>query len=84
MTIRINFVVGLSEGDFELLESGFNVISKLILTRNDFDIFHYREGDPIQVETEDGNRLWCKILSLEQISEDERVLLIFTLQKISE
>ena len=85
MTVRINFVIGqISEGDFEMLESGYHVISKMIITRDDFDLFHYREGDRIQVETENGNRLWCKILNLETIGEEDRVLLIFTLQNVSE
>ena len=85
MAIRINFVIGqISEGDFEMLESGYNVISKLIITKDDFDVFHYSEGDRIQVETENGNRLWCKILNLETLGEPDGVLLIFTLQKISE
>lgn len=84
MTIKINFVVGLSEGDFELLESGYNVVSKMILSKDDFDLFHYVEGERIQVETEDGNRLWCKILNLETIGEEERILLIFTLQNMPE
>ena len=85
MTVRINFVIGqISEGDFEMLESGYNVISKMIITRDDFDLFHYGEGDRIQVETENGNRLWCKILNLETIGEEDRVLLIFTLQYASD
>lgn len=85
MTVRINFVIGqISDGDFEMLESGYNIISKMILTRDDFDLFHYSEGDRIQVETENGNRLWCRILNLETIGEEERILLIFTLQNIPE
>lgn len=85
MTVRINFVIGqISDGDFEMLESGYNVISKMILTRDDFDLFHYSEGDRIQVETENGNRLWCRILNLETIGEEDRILLIFTLQNIPE
>jgi hypothetical protein len=85
VTVRINFVIGqISDGDFEMLESGYNIISKMILTRDDFDLFHYSEGDRIQVETENGNRLWCRILNLETIGEEERILLIFTLQNIPE
>jgi hypothetical protein len=82
VTIPINFVVGVNEGDFELLESGYNVVSKMILSKDDFDLFHYRESDKIQVEREDGNRLWCKILHVETIGEADGVLLIFTLQNI--
>ena len=80
MSIKINFVIGqISDGDFELLETAHKVTTKMILPIQDLEVFHYRVGDRIQVETQTGNRLWCKILELETIREEERVLMIFTL-----
>ncbi len=84
MNVPVNFVIGqISESDFELLHSDYEVTSKMILSRDDFDLFHYAVGDRIQVETDNGNRLWCEILELETLNEEEngRVLLIFTLKK---
>ena len=82
MAIKINFVIGqISEGDFDTLASGEKVISKMILMKEDFALFRYKEGDEIQVETDDGNRQWCIILDLETIEEPDKVLLIFTLKK---
>jgi hypothetical protein len=80
--IKINFVIGqISEGDFDTLASGEKVISKMILVNEDFALFRYKEGDEIQVETDNGNRQWCVILHLEMIEEPDKVLLIFTLKK---
>jgi hypothetical protein len=82
VNIKISFIIGqVSEGDFESLAEGEKVTSKMILTEEDFALFHYKEGDEIQVETDHGNRQWCIILHLEILLENEKVLLIFTLQR---
>jgi hypothetical protein len=51
----------------------------MILSPDDFKLFHYAEGDPIQVETDRGERLWCTISGLEKVVTEEGVLLIFQL-----
>jgi hypothetical protein len=82
VNIKIIFIIGqVSEGDFESLAEGEKVTSKMILTEDDFALFHYKESDEIQVETDHGNRQWCTILHLEVLRENEKVLLIFTLQR---
>lgn len=82
MDIKINFIIGqISEGDFESLEAGDKVTSKMILMDEDYALFRYQEGDEIQVETDDGNRQWCTILHLETLRENDKVLLIFTLKR---
>lgn len=82
MDIKISFVIGqISEGDFDSLTAGHKVTSKMILYKEDFELFRYGEGDQIQVETDHGNRLWCTILHMETLAENEKVLLIFTLKQ---
>lgn len=80
MSIKITFIIGqLSIDEFEQLKNGYSIISKMILSPDDFKLFHYKQGDKIQVETKDGLRLWCKIDHLEVLKSEERVILIFKL-----
>ena len=81
-SFKINFIIGqLSNQEAEILEEGYPIVSKMILTPDDFQIFHYKEGDAIQVETNNGHRLWCKITDLEVVNKEDGVILIFTLRK---
>jgi hypothetical protein len=82
--IQVRFVISeLTELEIDALRNDEVVISKMILTPDDYRIFHYKEGDAIEVETETGNRVWCQIRQLEIVSRNERVILIFTLVKDS-
>ncbi len=78
--IPVTFIIpGLSEGEIDLLNDGYEVISKMILSPDDDRLFRYGAGDRIQVETQNGNRLWCRIRQIERVEADEQVVLIFTL-----
>ena len=78
--IKVRFVISeLTTEEVEALTNNEVIISKMILTPDDFALFHYKEGDEIEVETEHGNRMWCVMRHREIISGDERVILIFTL-----
>ena len=80
MGIKVSFIIGeISADEFEQLKSGYAIVSKMILPPDDFKLFHYKEGELIQVETDHGNRLWCTIDHLEIIESEERVILIFTI-----
>jgi hypothetical protein len=80
MSIKITFIIGqLSIDEFEQLKNGYSIISKMILSPDDFRLFHYKQADKIQVETKDGLRLWCSVDHLEILKNEERVILIFTL-----
>jgi hypothetical protein len=82
-TIHVRFVISeLSEDDIQALRNADVIISKMILTPDDFRLFHYRTGDTIEVENQDGNRLWCRIQELEVVDSNEQVILIFTLRHI--
>jgi hypothetical protein len=78
--IQVRFVISeLTEQEIDALKDDEIIISKMILSPDDYKLFHYKECDEIEVETEHGNRIWCRIKQLEVISGDERVILIFTL-----
>lgn len=78
--IPVRFVVSkLSDADVEALKEDRAIISKMILSPEDFELFHYREGDAIEVESRHGDRLWCIIFNLEVVTDKDRVILIFTL-----
>lgn len=82
MSVKVNFIIGqLSEEDADALKKGYSIISKMILTPDDYSLFHYKEGEFIQVETDHGLRLWCTITNLEVVKDDKRVIMIFTLAK---
>jgi|GEM_PF-5513894 len=80
--VPIHFVVGeLSQEEVEDLKNGQTVISKMLLSFEDFKLFNYHEGDTIEVETAHGYRLWCKIVSLEIVKNSESLVVILKLQK---
>ena len=80
--IRITFIISaITEEDLNLLQKGYSIVSKMILSPDDHRLFHYKIGDEIQVETQHGLRLWCNIEDLEKVEDHERVILIFTLVK---
>ncbi len=82
MGLKVSFIIGqLGNDEMESLKNGYSVISKMILAPDDYSLFHYKEGEKIQVETNDGNRLWCIIDHLEILKNEESVILIFTLSK---
>jgi hypothetical protein len=77
---RMRFVIGkLSDVELEYLKSGQPIISKMLLIPEDYRLFHYTEGDDIEAETQDGNRIWTTIKSMEVVEDPERVIIIFTL-----
>ncbi len=83
--IPIRFVISeLSGEEMEDLNSNNRIISKMILSRADFELFRYSTGDSIEVEHQDGYRAWCCINDLEVIHDEERVIIIFTLEKEQE
>jgi hypothetical protein len=80
MSIKITFIIGqLSLEEFEQLKNGYSILSKMILPPDDFNLFRYKEGDKIEVETKDGLRQWCTIEHLEILKKEEPFILIFTL-----
>lgn len=84
MQVKISFVISdLSEENIKLLRENYSVVSKMILTPDDYALFRYREGDLIQVETHHGNRLWCRISHLEKVEDpgQEQVIIILTLSQ---
>jgi uncharacterized protein YqfB (UPF0267 family) len=81
MDIKITFVIGVSEPEIEMLRDGHSISTKMILTHEDHSLFHYKTGETIQVETENGYRLWCTIKDLEALHPVDKVILIFTLGK---
>jgi hypothetical protein len=77
---RLRFVIGkLTEDEFLALQTGEPIITKMLLTPDDFKVFHYKENDEIEAATHDGNRLWATITNMEIIADDLRVIIIFTL-----
>jgi hypothetical protein len=83
--IPIRFVIReLSVDEMDNLKDNHMVISKMILSPDDFELFKYNEGDLIEVENQDGYREWCCINALEVVRADDRVIIIFTLIKESQ
>jgi hypothetical protein len=83
--IKVTFIIGqLSNEEMDLLNEGLPLISKMILPQEDYQLFRYKEGDSIQVETDYGNRLWCTITHMEILEKENDVILIFTLLKTAE
>lgn len=79
--IKVTFVISqIPEEDVSALKNNRAIVSKMILCPDDYKLFHYKEKDVIQVETQNGNRLWCEITHLEVVEREERVILIFTLE----
>jgi hypothetical protein len=80
--VPVRFIVGeLTQEEVDALNDGREVISKIILSYEDFKLFNYHEGDTIEVETEHGYRVLCKILSLEIVKNSEGLIIIFKLQQ---
>ena len=80
--IKVTFVIGqLVEEDLVALKHNETIVSKMILTPDDYQLFRYKEKDLIQVETPNGDRVWCEITHLEILESDERMILIFTLEQ---
>lgn len=79
---KMRFVLGkLSDEELQSLQQGESVISKMLLTPDDYQAFHYREGDEIEAETHDGNRVWTTIKNIESLEDKERVIVILTLSQ---
>ena len=79
-SFRMRFVIGkLTDDELEYLKKGEPVISKMILIPEDYRLFHYKEGDDIEAETQEGNRIWTTIQNMEIVEDPERVIIIFTL-----
>jgi hypothetical protein len=82
MSVKISFVIGqITDQELESLKEGYSIISKMIIPADDYSLFNYKEGENIQIETNEGNRLWCKITHLETVKDEEQVILIFTLTR---
>jgi hypothetical protein len=76
----MRFIVGKLAGEELLtLKRGETILSKLLLTPDDYKLFHYNEGDQIEVETEEGNRIWTTIRNIEIVEDDLRIIVILTL-----
>lgn len=79
---RMRFIIGkLTDDELLALKQGEPVISKMLLIPDDYAVFHYKEGDEIEAETQDGNRIWTIIRNMEIIEDDQRVIVILTLIK---
>jgi hypothetical protein len=79
-SFRLRFIVGkLSDEELQTLKRGEPVISKMLLVPGDYKVFHYKEGDDIEAETQHGNRLLTTIRSIEIIEDEVRVIVILTL-----
>jgi len=76
----MRFIVGtLTDDELQALRQGHAVISKILMIPEDYKVFHYREGDDIEAETQKGNRVWATIKNMEVVQDRERVIVILTL-----
>lgn len=79
-SFKMRFIIGkLTDEELQSLRSGRKIISKMLLVPDDYKLFHYREGDDIEAETQDGNRIWTTIRNIEVVGDEERVIVILTL-----
>lgn len=78
-SFRMRFIVGIHEQELLILKKGEKIISKMLLTPDDFRVFHYIEGDEIEAETPKGERIWTTIQHMEIIHDHIRPIIIFTL-----
>jgi hypothetical protein len=79
-SFRMRFIIGkLTDEELQALKSGEPIISKMLLIPEDYSVFHYKEGDEIEAETQDGNRIWTTIRSMEIVEDEQRVIVILTL-----
>lgn len=80
MGIKVSFIIGgITEYDFQALKEGYSINTKLILTPQDHELFHYNKGNSIQVESSRGDRLWCMIKDLEMITNNDNAIVMFNL-----
>ena len=76
----MRFIIGkLTDAELEQLKRGEPIVSKMLLNPQDYRLFHYKEGDDIEAETHDGNRIWTTIRNMEIVEDTERIIIIFTL-----
>ena len=76
----MRFVVSkLSNEELLTLKRGEAIVAKMLMIPDDYKIFHYKEGDEIEVETQEGNRIWTTIRNMEIIEDDHRAIVILTL-----
>lgn len=79
-SFKMRFIVGkLSDDEWLALRNGEPVVSKLLMVPDDYQVFHYKQGDAIEAETEEGNRIWTTIQNMEIISDTKSVVAILTL-----
>jgi hypothetical protein len=79
-SFKMRFIVGkLTDEELQILKQGEAIISKMLLIPEDYKVFHYKEGDGIEAETQDGNRMWTVIRNIEIVENEERVIVILTL-----
>ena len=80
--VKVRFVISqLCEEEVTALKEGHQIIAKMILTPDDYILFHYKKDELIEVETDHGNRLWCTINQMEIVKAEDKVIIIFTLIK---
>ena len=76
----MRFIIGkLTDDELTSLKRGEAVISKMLLIPDDYRLFHYKQGDDIEAETQEGNRIWTTIQNMETVEEGEHIIVIFTL-----
>ena len=81
---RMRFVIGkLTDEELHSLKEGRSIISKMLLLPDDYNLFRYHDGDDIEAETQDGNRIWTTIKDIEVVEDKERVIIILTLSSKS-
>ncbi len=79
-SFRMRFIIGkLTDEEMQALKNGEPIISKMLLTPQDYRVFHYKEGNEIEVETQDGNRIWTTITNMEIVEDEDCVIIIFKL-----
>lgn len=80
-SFRMRFVLGkITDEELRSLRKGETIISKMLLLPDDFKVFHYKTGDKIEAETQDGNRIWTTIQHVEVVNDQARIIVILTLQ----
>lgn len=76
----MRFIIGkLTDEELLTLKNGDPLITKMLLTPDDYNVFHYKEGDEIEAETQDGNRIWTIIRHMEIVELEDQVIIMFTL-----
>lgn len=79
-SFRMRFIIGkLTDEELLTLKQGDPLITKMLLIPDDYKVFHYAEGDEIEAETQDGNRIWTIIRHMETVELEDQVIIMFTL-----